>query len=292
MQDNQDFQAKARSKAASVLSSSLSPAEALAKSLTSDRPTIDSALKSYMSLCIARSMSATDPNNGNNLTTYGSIANYSKKCFFQKGNPQKDALLCARSLLKAMNSFTVPERNTSETSPGLDANEKKELENEAEEEEEEEMLEYDVVRIVWNGLIKNGKKPSLIMGRASLLHVYPLLTEACFQNCDDGDDSSVNLYPNDVDIEEAQAFVHEFGNLLISAGRRKNLSLSSNTCSMSDQDDDSCLIWDADGGKTELERRRKRREYKSSCILQDENKESSSCTCSAQTNGVTIEEIE
>ena len=319
-----NFQAKAHS--ATSVASSLSPGEALGKSLTCDRPTISSAVKSYMSLCAARSMSASDPNaaaaaaatNSSSSSSFSAAASLQNavtnslaagshpndgdidivnnkddkiKCYFTKSkNPQQAALLCARALLKSINSFVVPQEMTTTTCTTSEAK--------GEEKEiimgEEQKLEYEVVRILWNGLIKNGKKPSMVLGRSSLSHVFPLMKESVFQV--DGNGGNNDVYPISVDLEEAKAFVNEFGNLLDQAERRKNTSLSSESKNDDDDknggdnnvDDDSCLLWDVDGGKAELERRRKRRLLKKA-TAENEREESSS---SSQHDGLTIEEIE
>ena len=268
-----DFQVKAQSIASTV--SSLSPAEALAKSLTCDRPTIDSAIKAYMSLCAARSMTKAGHDNSNN----NNMSNGSQCYFSKSSNPQMAALLCARSLLKAINSFIIPSN----------LGEKKGNEKTAD--DEEKKLELEVVRIVWNGLVKNGKKPSMILGRTSLSHVFPIIKEQCFNIFDDENDADMNeqsndFYPKDVDLDEFKVFINEFGRLLCDAEKRKNsiISMDNNDDSKNlNTDDDSCLLWDLDGGKSELERRRKRRELKSSCVRKDEKEDN---------DRLTIEEIE
>jgi hypothetical protein len=316
--DTSTFQAKARLAASAV--SSMNPTEALAKSLTSERPTINSAIKSYMSLCAARSMSASDPNIITTASTLSSSSsslheainnptlNESRKCFLTKskakGNPQQAALLCARSLLKSINSFTVPPpKNNSKSSNGNDND--NENEGKTNEEDQDKKLEFEVVRILWNGLVKNGKKPSMCLGRTSLSYVFPLIQESCFQrnelingksdNDNDQDQKpSANFFPSDadVDLDEAQAFIDEFGDLLINAEKRKNTKLSGKTGEdiAAINDDDSCLLWDLDGGKSELERRRKRRDSKSAAMKEKES--NAKRTSNAQQEGLTIEEIE
>lgn len=294
IKEDVDFQTKAQCIASTV--SSQNPTEALAKSLTCDRPTIDSAIKSYMSLCAARSMSSCSSIDSSTpgIPLHDDIDN-NTKCYFKKNNPQKSSLQCARSLLKAINSFIVPTKNTNYERSN----------QEGKDDNDEERLEFEVVRILWNGLVNNGNKPSMILGQKSLSYVFPLIKESCFHimekdggdNNDSGqdvDDSTRGtvFYPKDVDIDEAKSFINEFGTLLIDAEKRKNKSISLVTKNddgniLNREDDDSCLLWDLDGGKAELERRRKRRELKSFCVRKDENKEDSSSQ-----PGVTIEEIE
>lgn len=313
-----DFQTKARMAASQI--SSMSPAEAMAKSLISERPTIDSAIKSYMSLCAARSMSASSPKSNSKLNSMSSAASLLKdalattvqnsnnnmiqsdfhskssndkddtkdkngdeiKCFFTRGtNPNQAALLCARSLLKCINSFTVPEYNKNESSQTTAAsstttstNKKEEEEKKSNNDNEHKVLEYEVVRILWNGLIKNGKKPSMILGQTSLIHVYPLIQKTFFVERNQNDNNENVYFPNNVDLEEAKSFIIEFGGLLQNAHDRKN-GLTNGISDKDDNDNDSSLLWDIDGGKAELQRRRKRREVKQqkyNAFIDEENK--------------------
>lgn len=240
-----DFQQKAQLAAAKV--QSLNPAEALAQSLTCDKPTINSAVKSFLSLIIARNLSSSDPNNiydksitdrlqntvldnniGNDILQQEQAQDEKKrKCYFKKSkNPRQDALLCARLLLKTINNFEIPSINT----------------NKEEEDtiSEEDAMEIKVIIMLWNGLIKSGKnKPSMILGRKSLTHVYPLIINKLKATSVEG-----------VDQDEVVSFMDEFGMLLdMAAERRCNAPI----------DDDSCLLWDIDGGIEELNRRKSRR---------------------------------
>eukprot|EP00565_Helicotheca_tamesis_P004194 CAMPEP_0185737970 /NCGR_PEP_ID=MMETSP1171-20130828/31740_1 /TAXON_ID=374046 /ORGANISM="Helicotheca tamensis, Strain CCMP826" /LENGTH=75 /DNA_ID=CAMNT_0028409041 /DNA_START=26 /DNA_END=250 /DNA_ORIENTATION=- len=62
--DANNFQDRAAAAASKIISQSvLNPAEILAQSLTADQPKIDSAVKSYMSLCAARSWTSTEMDN-------------------------------------------------------------------------------------------------------------------------------------------------------------------------------------------------------------------------------------
>ena len=209
------FQDKARLAASAV--ATMNPAEALAKSLTSEQPKIDSAIKSFMSLCAARSLSGSDPNITRSTSLHDAIVGTeqnelnmktgrAKKCFFSKGkNPQQAALLCARSLLKAINSFVIP---PSSSSAAAAAPEEKSSDKQSSEDDEDKKFEFEVVRIVWNGLVKNGQKPAKILGQTSLSHVFPLIKESCFQvedtdaqaqqsNC-----GSQMMFPKNVDLKQ------------------------------------------------------------------------------------------
>jgi len=324
---SESFQDKARI-AASIVST-MNPAEALAKSLTSEQPKINSAVKSFMSLCAARNLSASDPNivNASSLheaivggaqsatvTATATVDQQQRKCFFSRGknstNPQQAALLCARSLLKAINSFVIPPLPSEDKS--VEEKDTKEDENEDNTHNKDEKFEFEVVRIVWNGLVKNNQKPTMFLGLTSLSHVFPLIKESCFQvqveddNNGSGDNDNTKkiqmmMFPKNVDLNEAQIFIDEFGDLLVRAQKRKNVTLSdekNNNAQDIDKigkihthiDDDSCLLWDVDGGKSELERRRKRRELKSAAMKENESKETNKNSNS--NSGLTIEEIE
>lgn len=220
--------------------------------------------------------------------------NGTRKCFFSKGMiPQQAALLCARSLLKAINGFVIPP-----PAEKLKSGDEKDNDD-----DEDKKFEFQVVRIVWNGLVQNNKKPSMYLGRTSLIHVFPLIKESCFQLNDTSTDDKgdhIHMFPNNVDLNEAQIFFDEFGELLTRAEKRKNTILSSKAGEkkvgqtvQGDTivgDDDSCLLWDTDGGISELERRRKRRESKSAAMKQKEKQNEAVETNS--NDGLTIEEID
>jgi len=109
---------------------------------------------------------------------------------------------------------------------------------------EDEVLAYKVVCIVWNSLVQNGRKPSKYLGRTALRHAYPLILERVREGELVNDRSLLQA----VDMDDIIDFFEEFGSLLFMS----DTSL--------DEDDDSRLLWDMDGGKSELTRRRQRRE--------------------------------
>lgn len=292
-----DFQSKARAAAASVMSSGMNPAEALAQSLFNDRPTIDSAIKAYMSLTAARSLSASGADAGR-INSSGGDAQDSlqraimgdendhqkqKKCYFVKSkNAQHASLLCARALLKKTNSFQILDTHISHSK------------------EESTKLEFQVVKIVWNSLIKDeNKKPSKFLGRQSLHHIYPLLEESFREDVsnmmDNTESKDSNSLANGVDVEEMISFFHEFGILLKKAVERHSHDPKRNAKTDvegdgddDDDDDDSCLLWDADGGKEELKRRRDRREKKAQAAKMTMD---GTGNLSSAAEGLTIEEI-
>jgi len=243
-----NFQARAQAAASSIMTKH--PAEALAQSLTNDRPTIDYAVKSYMALTSARGASSNLASNKAQIVDQvqnaivGSVKTGKEQCFFQKSRNVKMApLLCARSILKTINAFQIPD------------DEKDEKRDEVKD------PELQVIKILWNGLVKNGKKPSMILGRQSLCHVYPILSQTLMDNIPEG-----------VDVEEGQAFMAEFGRLLENGMKRRYASTPAEERNMMNQyDDDACLLWDTDGGKEELKRRRDRREKKVQAVKESLN---------------------
>lgn len=284
----EDFQAKARAAAATF--SSMSPPEALAQSLMNDKPTIDSAIKTYMSITAARSWSASGPNvvqasggigigsgRGKDMLKNAICAqadmqesskmnssigaNNGGKCFFAKSNnPKMAALLCARTLSKTINSYQIPE--SAEPIKSKDSR------------NSDDSLEYEILRILWNGIISNGKKPTSILGRKSLHPIYNMVLEELIKN-----DA---LSPVGVDKEEAESFMIEFFLLLDDATKRID---AQEKIKYDAPDDDSCLLWDADVGAAELKRRRDRREKNANFFKNDD-------MCTKEVEGLTIEEIE
>jgi hypothetical protein len=260
--------------AAAARISSLNPAEALAQMLANDRPTIESAIKSFMSLVAARSLTSTKSDHiqsdsssdgrdaDNNTRTAGSrpkedadstvSSSFGQtRCVFRSGrDANKEALLCARALLQATNQFQIPQDDNQDILSHKSASAPESTE------EEEVRLERQVVRLVWNGLISSDQKPAKFLGRRSLHYVYPaILQQLLLVRADNNDD------------EEHVLFFQEFGRLLEEAMRKSPSFGVVNTKNEHDEDDDTnqntdsdaCLLWDADGGAGELARRRKRR---------------------------------
>lgn len=252
-----DFQTKALAVATSI-SSYQTPAEALAQSLTNDAPKIDTAIKSYVALTSARVLSANSRSSvandaaaptGDDLDQGPICQSSGYHCYFSKSkNPQLASLFCAKVMLQKLNSFKIPMDDHD------DAIIHHKTPLEPEEKDEMNEIEFQVVRILWNGLVSHGKKPSKILGLEALYHVYPLLLQTLKENV-----------PANVDLQEGQMFMMEFGSLTQRAmNRRRRKSTFSTTNQKQDNDDnvedDSCLVWDKDGGKEELRRRRAKRE--------------------------------
>ena len=214
-----DLHAKATAAAARI--ATMNPAELLAQSLATDRPTIESAIKSFLSLSAARSIAQTQPK----TQTKENVSKRLTRCRFSSEDPRLSALKCARTMLRELDNFqlSLPESEGEETKKPVT----------------EENLEYEVVRTIWNGLIASEKKPSRFLGRISLLHVYPKIIEKM---------RNEEIHVDNVPKEEAMAFFEEFGVLLERREAGK------------DEDDDAALLWDNDRGAAELTRRRDRRE--------------------------------
>ena len=253
MTTTDDFQARAAAATARALSAS-NPAEAFGKSLTdSDAPKITEAAKSYASLIAARSICTTDAAGAaaagaaaagaaTASSTTSTPAEQTRCTFHKTPDPTRASLMCARSLLLAINSTEIPESGgagggttSASSSTGISA---------------EQQLENDVIRVVWNGCVKKAKedkasgiKPSKALGRRSLVLAYPHVMKRIKQ-------ADASLLPAGVDTEEAMAFFEEFGKLLTP----KNGSGAE-----SEEDDDHYLLWSTDGGAAELKRRRERR---------------------------------
>ena len=239
-----------------------------------DHPKIDSAVKSYLSLVAARSCTMSEIDvlevSSSKLMTSendNGIKIERAKCIFME-EANRSSLACARALLLGMNSTIIPEVVSNQSQK-----------NQSQEEE----LKQNVIRILWNGLIqsssgnqqeKKKRKPSKLLGREVLIVTYPYVQErfrrgvAQARKETDVDSTKTNnthlkLYslsneqlppippPANVDLHQWEMYYHEFGQLL---------SQACDTTKQQDGEDDSQLLWSADGGKRELKERRERRE--------------------------------
>ena len=231
-----DFQTRAAAAAARI--SSLSPAEVIAQSLATDRPTIESAVKSFLSLTAARSLASHQTNTPPIETAISDTSKENPpKCQFSASDPRIPALKCARFVLTQLNQFEL----ASSISPSTKLS------------AEDEKLEYEVVQRIWNGLLASEKKPCKFLGRSSLLHVYPLFLKHI---------QTSNRHIEDVPDDEAKLFLEEFGTLLERPTDR----------TPSDTDDDSALLWEKDRGAAELAHRRDRREKNKYVSSQESSK--------------------
>ena len=231
--------------------------EAIAK----DRPTIDAAVKSFISIVCARSMSASatdatrdkvmmgiipslanssiSDNNKNNSAAANANSTSDETKTTNKNNDnkttisiQQQVLEVARYILKAVNSYTFPIQDTVAYSmaekPGTS------------EERKEELLEISVVARLWNALVQSEQKPSRFLGRRSLKLAWKnLKVDAMITPIEEG-------------VRERQLeWLQQFENLLFQTA--KPLPSDINV------DEDSALLWAADGGAAELAKRRQRR---------------------------------
>ena len=239
---------------------------ALTQTLASDRPTIDSAIKSYISLVLSRNMtaSATDAAKVNSSAAHNALlgivnaSNPSSSITSSTGalppstatstpsssstrtSVQQNVLSFARVLLGSMNSYEFPIHQTvlSEMSskPGMTP------------EKQQELIELSVVARIWNGLIASNpkQKPSRFLGRRSLQHVWNNLElESKFKENMVSKDDSVLL-------SQQLQWLQEFETLLFQNNEQQDQEEE-------DIDDDSQLLWGADGGQNELLKRQTRR---------------------------------
>jgi hypothetical protein len=167
----------------------------------------------------------------------GVISSSSSSSSTTSSTPQQNqqVLDVARAILQACNSHEFPVHKTvvSEmlSKPNLTP------------EKKESILELSVVARLWNGLIQSKQKPTRFLGRKALLHAWSDLdvTSKLVQPKDD-DDASKAIYAHQV------AWIQEF---------EKHLYHPRDT--RTEIDNDAALIWDTDGGASELARRRERR---------------------------------
>eukprot|EP00568_Trieres_chinensis_P004608 CAMPEP_0183309380 /NCGR_PEP_ID=MMETSP0160_2-20130417/25219_1 /TAXON_ID=2839 ORGANISM="Odontella Sinensis, Strain Grunow 1884" /NCGR_SAMPLE_ID=MMETSP0160_2 /ASSEMBLY_ACC=CAM_ASM_000250 /LENGTH=313 /DNA_ID=CAMNT_0025473403 /DNA_START=56 /DNA_END=997 /DNA_ORIENTATION=+ len=258
-----DFQTRAAAAASRILSTESNgrrsekknPAELLAESLTRDVPTIDSAVKSYISLVVARSMTlsqtdqstaAAHPASVVPATEGGegavgaakneNIPSSAPKCVLSN----LDALRCARALIRAVNSLVIPDDKGERRIPTTVDGKK----------DEPELIEGQVVRIVWNGIVAKGHKPTKLLGRRALRYAYPHIIRVNEEVSGKTGVAFCGVLPRDVDLGVSLSFFEEFGALLMAPRPQRGEE---------DKDNDSALLWEADRGAAELRRRRGRR---------------------------------
>jgi hypothetical protein len=228
----------------------------ITEELAKDRPTIDGAVKSFVSLFTARSMSesasdkvhpttvlglvpehsgtitvpttaiATAPSTATTTTTHSASADHNSSD--DAKSTLQDSLAVARAIVKAVNAHKFPlqhvHANTYTSKPNLS---------------EEKRLQYvqlSVVARLWNGLIDSEQKPSRFLGRKALRYAWKDMDISLPQ---ENDDSSK---------ERQQSMLQQFETLLFHHHDEA-----------SGLDDDSALIWASDGGQHELAKRQQRR---------------------------------
>lgn len=256
--------------------------EAIAK----DRPLIDTAVKSFISMVCARTMAASATDATHDKVMMGIIPALAKTSVSEKKSSngdsndtgasentnkttstQQQVLELARYILKAVNSYKFPIHDTVAYSmaekPGISA------------EKKEELLEISVVARLWNALVESEQKPSRFLGRRSLRLAWKNLDVGALfrpvveeyeeggkadgvpktEENDDNQQQEQTQPPQNqgsLDIRERQLeWLKQFGELLFEA--TKPLPLDMKT------DDDSALLWAPDRGVAELAKRRQRR---------------------------------
>lgn len=222
---------------------------AMTQSLAQDRPTVDAAAKSFISLICARSLtaSATDEasslqkqaahtSNGNMLLGLIPASSASTQ---NSQTVQQQVLQVARSILQATNAFSFPIYCTVAISmgdkPGVGAEKKQDL------------LELSITAQLWNGLVESKQKPSRYLGRRALKHAWKNKlkedVEAKLQQQEQMTDAQKAM------VQRQKEWLQEFERMLFHIQDPA-----------SQLDDDSALIWEPDGGTQELAKRRERRQ--------------------------------
>jgi len=198
-------------------------------SIAKDRPTIDVAVKSFMCLACAQSMTASSTDKQRKPGTFAmGITN--PDC--DTAATQQQVLQVARAVLQSINSHTFPIHKTVAISqaekPGTTSEQRRNL------------LELSSVAQLWNGLVQSNQKPSRLLGRRALKLAW----------MDMNMDVKAKL-PKELE-EDVQAkqleWLEDFEKLLFHVPD-----------DASNEDNDAALIWDADGGKSEIDKRKKRR---------------------------------
>ncbi|MGK3759049.1 MAG: hypothetical protein ACI8RD_011366 [Bacillariaceae sp.] len=256
--------------------------------IAKDRPTIDAAVKSFISIICARTMSAsnTDAKRGNNSNSTDNVmmgiipatimpklsvvaesiisnADGTTTTTLALSSPtstpttkiastttQQQVLQFARFVIKAVNSYTFPIHDTVISTMA-------EKRPGMTEEKKKQLLEISVVARLWNGLVQSEQKPSRFLGRRSLKLAWENLNLDIVSSIQQS--SGAVPVSNNVDeeknativLERQLEWVKEFGKLLFNPEQ----PLPANILI----DDDSALLWATDGGISELAKRRQRR---------------------------------
>ena len=236
--NNDDFLAKAQAATQRVVASaatqqSAPPEQAkIVQELAQDRPTIQAAISSFLSLVAARSLVAPEI-----------LAQQQQQHQLSNAPPllvlsNAQALQCSRALLKAINATTLCATTSTTKQPTNEA------------------MEYDLVAQVWNGLVASEQKPARFLGRRSLRHAWEDVKQDFSLQVLPASSPETSSSPEDIAKQQQQArFVEEFGRLLF---------VNSQGGGNENDDDDAALIWSLDGGKQELQRRRDRRQKRAS----------------------------
>jgi hypothetical protein len=224
---------------------------AMTQTLAHDRPTMDAAIKAFMSLVCARTLTASATDAQSMVLGIVKTANSNADKNADDTSKDKDndngttnsqhpyVLQVARAILKSINAYEFPIHATVAAAlrdkPGLSP------------EKQQELLELSIVARLWNGLVQSKQKPSRFLGRTALLLAWKdldVMAKLLLDSPkDDADADSTIIYDRQVE------WVQEFERLLFHQHDPKL-----------EVDNDAALIWDADGGQAELAKRRQRRQ--------------------------------
>ena len=205
----------------------------ITEKLAKDRPTIDAADKSFMSLLCARSMSAsaTDiskPSHGSNIVIG-----------LMPSNGNQQVLQFSRVILKSVNGYKFPIHctvaSTMAEKPGTSA------------EKRSDLLELSICSQLWNGLVQSNQKPSRFLGRIALKAAWNNKLKEDIEN--KLQQEQQQAMADEVMVQQQTDWLTEFERLLFHVHDESSLL-----------DDDSELIWGSDNGQAELTRRKERRQ--------------------------------
>jgi hypothetical protein len=221
----------------------------LTNELANDRPTIDAAVKSFVSLVAARSMTAAATEATATSVLMGIVGGTdagSDATIINPQSTQQQVLQVARVILKTVNAFQFSLQDTCASTMA----EKPSLS----EEKKMQMVELGVVARLWNGLVQSEQKPSRFLGRRALRLAWPNMKVAANLPSLPADSEEEDMNKAAAIARERQLqWLKEFEALLF----RDPKALPANTM---DEDDDSALLWSADKGAAELAKRRQRRQ--------------------------------
>jgi hypothetical protein len=223
--------------------------------LANDRPTIDAAVKSFISLVTARSLTASATDTSTTNILLGIVHNNSNSNVSpEKSNSvstQQQVLRLARAILSTINAFQFSLQDTVATTMA----EKSSLTPE----KKQQWIELGMTARLWNGLVQSEQKPSRYLGRRALKVAWPRLdvkSKILSQTSKGGDNNSKNEEEDAtmVAIRERQLqWLQQFETLLFQDEPMSPVNAQ-------EEDDDSALLWSPDNGATELAKRRQRRQ--------------------------------
>lgn len=244
-------------------------------SLAQDRPTIDAAVKSFMSLICARSLTTATtttakilpPPVSSSSSSDQEVQTQSQQLVVVPSNAVQPLVLqLARAILQSVNAYTFPIHSTvahvraehSTTKPTT-----------MQKKPPSYYVELSVVARLWNGLVESNQKPSRYLGGKALKHAWKDLNIT--ENLVDILQKNTNVDNDRNRFDEmalCQQWLNEFEQHLNSCHPlpKSTTTSSTNESSIDEKtddngkDDDAALIWAPDGGKAELAQRRQRRQ--------------------------------